>query len=93
MSVGQAERRRTQLGMNHGAAHHRLKKMVMFHLLARHHENTCYRCGEEISSADELSIEHKKPWENISADLFWDMSNIAFSHVRCNCRHNRHVQR
>ena len=44
----------------------------------------CYRCDEKIENYKELSIDHKKPWENISNDLFWDISNIAYSHLSCN---------
>lgn len=76
----------SQLGMPRGTAANRLRKLVLFDLLKRHHENFCYQCGDEIQSADELSIEHKKPWENIDVKLFWDLTNIAFSHLLCNVR-------
>ncbi|MBA2733459.1 MAG: HNH endonuclease [Acidobacteria bacterium] len=56
----------------------------MFDLPQRHNENTCFRCGEKIESAAELSIEHKQPWLDVSANLFWDLSNVALSHGRCN---------
>ena len=73
-----------QLGMSYGTAAHRLRKIVLFDVLRRHNENICFRCGFSIDSAAELSIEHKQPWLDVSADLFWDLSNIAFSHMRCN---------
>ena len=77
-------RKNATLGMSHSTASHRLRKNVMFHLLKKHGENVCFKCSEDIDKVDDLSIEHKKPWESISADLFWDIENIAFSHLRCN---------
>lgn len=74
------------LGMSHGTANSKLRKNILFHLLKKHGENICFKCSELISRAEELSIEHKKPWEGRSADLFWDLDNIAFSHLRCNTR-------
>ena len=76
------------LGMSRGTAVNRLRKMVMFHLLQKHGENVCFKCSKIIESADELSIEHKQPWENISVEPFWSLDNIAFSHRRCNVPHN-----
>lgn len=72
------------LGMSCGKAFGRLRKMVLFDLLRRHSENFCFRCGGEIVSFEDLSIEHKKSWLYVSVDLFWDLENIAFSHLRCN---------
>jgi hypothetical protein len=57
----------------------------MFDLLQRHGENICFRCGDKIESAAELSIEHKQPWLDVSAELFWDLSNIAFLIVGVTC--------
>lgn len=75
-----------QLGMPHGTAHHRLNKLVMFDLLRRHNENICFRCGQPIETGKDLSIEHKEPWldrEN-AVEMFFDLNNIAFSHLSCN---------
>lgn len=77
------------LGMPHGTAANRLRKMLLFRQLKKHNENTCIRCEKEIETVDELSVEHIKPWEGISAELFWDLDNIAFSHTRCNVPHVR----
>jgi hypothetical protein len=74
-----------QLGMPRGTAANRLRKLILFDVLQRHKENICYRCGLEITSADELSIEHKQPWEHVDVKLFWDLKNISFSHLGCNC--------
>lgn len=75
------------LGMPYGTASNRLRKHLLFELLKRHGENTCVRCGETIERVDDLSVEHIKPWEGISAGLFWDLSNVAFSHLHCNRPH------
>jgi len=73
------------LGMPHGTAQHRLRKNILFHFLKKHGENYCFKCGKIIESSEDLSIEHKKAWQSGgSADLFWDMENIAFSHLFCN---------
>ncbi len=75
------------LGMSHGTAANRLRKMILFSLVCRLSLNTCYQCGGEILSVDDLSIEHKEPW--LRADdpvqCFFDLDNIAFSHLSCNC--------
>ena len=78
------------LGMPYGTACNRLRKQVLFSILRRHGENNCYRCKEEILSAEELSLEHFEPWLG-NASLFWDTANIGFSHLRCNSSAHRVV--
>jgi len=76
------------LGMSHGTACNRLRKMILFNLLKKHGENTCCKCGYEITDASMLSIEHIKPWQGRDVGLFWDLGNIAFSHANiCNKAH------
>ena len=75
------------LGMPHGTATGRLRKLILFDLLQRHKENICVRCRKIIETPYELSIEHLHPWEGISAELFWDLNNIAFAHMACNRPH------
>ena len=75
-----------QLGMSHGAACSKLRKQLLFKYVSLAGENFCYQCGEEIINIDEFTIEHKQPWLHESADLFWDMENIAFSHSICNMK-------
>lgn len=82
-----ASRKKKFLGMPHGTAAARLRKMVMFRLLEKHNENFCFKCKERITTPDELSIEHIEPWEGVSIELFWSLNNIAFSHLRCNRPH------
>lgn len=76
-----------QLGMPYGTANNRLKKSILFNLLKRYNENYCFQCGLEIEKENELSIEHKVPFLD-SEDpikLFFDLDNIAYSHLSCNC--------
>lgn len=93
-----SQKKSATLGMPHGTANNRLRKIILFHLLKKHNENICVRCDQIIENIDDLSIEHIRPWEGISADLFWDLNNIAFSHIRCNVPHryndnvNRRIQ-
>jgi hypothetical protein len=75
------------LGMSHGTASHRLKKLILFNLLQELGRDGCFVCGEKISDVEALSIEHKKPWLFVDVALFWDLENIAFSHLRCNRPH------
>ena len=79
------DKKKEQLGMSPGTASNRLKKMVLFSVLKKHGENICFQCGKQIDSYQELSVEHKKPWLDVDPDLFWDLDNIAFSHLVCNC--------
>lgn len=88
--MGINTRKAETLGMPHGTANNRLRKNILFSLLLRYGENYCARCGATIDSVDELSIEHIEPWEGVSADLFWDLNNIAFSHLKCNRPHTNH---
>uniref|UniRef100_A0A6M3L0M9 Putative HNH homing endonuclease n=1 Tax=viral metagenome TaxID=1070528 RepID=A0A6M3L0M9_9ZZZZ len=87
------EEKSKQLGMPFGTASGKLRKMVLFELLQKHDENYCYRCGEIIENCDDLSIEHKKAWLHNDVRLFWDLTNIAFSHLNCNILERRVRQR
>lgn len=77
------------LGISYGTACNKLKKQIMFSLLQRLGEDTCFKCEKTIDDVSELSVEHKVPWENREngVELFWDLDNIAFSHLRCNVPH------
>lgn len=74
------------LGMPFGTAANRLRKLIMFSLMEETAKNLCFRCGARIEHPDDLSIEHKKPWQSASdpAASFFDLGNSAFSHLRCN---------
>lgn len=84
------KRRTGQLGMPLGTAANQLRKRVMFHLAARLGENVCLRCGAVIETADDLSLDHIQPWLDADPALFWDLDNLAFSHLRCNTAAGRH---
>ena len=80
-----------QLGMSHGTATGRLKKMIMWAYVIKNDDNVCHQCGLEIENIDHLSIEHIVPWLD-SEDpqgLFFDLDNIAFSHLKCNIGNTR----
>lgn len=86
MSKFNNEKKTDQLGMPIGTASNRLRKLIIFSLLKQTGKNFCFQCGAEIESEKQLSIEHKIPWldsEN-PISLFFDLENIAFSHLSCN---------
>jgi len=78
------DKKSEQLGMPFGTACGRLDKQILFWLVKKTGQDTCYRCGKKIEHWKELSTEHKKNWQNVDPTLFWDLENIAFSHKRCN---------
>jgi hypothetical protein len=87
------QKKTLQLGMAHGTAWAKLRKMILFSVLEKHNENTCYRCGNIIENASELSIDHKIPYldSNKPQELFFDINNVAFSHLICNISAGRHI--
>jgi len=74
------------LGMPFGTASSKLRKMLLFTLVEELGRLQCYRCGENIDSIEEFSIEHKKAWAQAENPIesFFDLNNIAFSHLCCN---------
>ena len=74
------------LGMNFCTATNRLKKQLLFSLVKKLEMDYCFQCGAQIEDIRQLSVEHKIPW--LSSDnpkeLFWDLENLAFSHLSCN---------
>ena len=74
------------LNMNFGTASNRLRKLILFDLLQRFDLDQCFQCGQEIEDVDDLSIEHKEPWQGADDPraAFFNLDNIAFSHLRCN---------
>lgn len=75
-----------QLGMPIGTASGKLRKAIIFDLLKQLNKNYCFQCGSEITSENELSIEHKVPYLDSKnpKELFFGLDNIAFSHLTCN---------
>ena len=78
------KRKLAQLGLAIGTASSRLRKRILFALVCELERNICYRCGRTISVVEELTVDHKEPWLDVSTDLFWDLANVAFSHSLCN---------
>ncbi len=74
------------IGMVFGTATHRFRKIIMFDLVKRLNLDLCYRCGNFIKKIENFSIEHKKSWLHKDVNLFWDLNNIAFSHLKCNLK-------
>ena len=80
------QKKTIQLGMPVGTASHKLRKLILFTLLRQCNKDTCHRCDETIETIEELSIEHVTAWLDSKApkELFFDLKNIAFSHLKCN---------
>ena len=74
------------LGMSFGTASNRLRKSILFSLVQQIGLDKCFRCGQKIEYERDLSIEHKKPWQSDADPVqsFFDLDNIAFSHLKCN---------
>lgn len=83
-----------QLGMNPSTAQGRLVKDILWSLVVETNKHSCIKCGE-LMNRETFSIEHVKPW--LDSDdpvvLFFDISNIAFSHLKCNISDARKVNR
>jgi hypothetical protein len=86
MSKNGNKRKSEQLGMPHGTASARLRKLIFFNLVQKLGQDSCYHCRLKIGTADDLSVEHKRPWLGNDSSLFWDLENITFSHLSCNAR-------
>lgn len=84
------------LGEPYGTASAKLKKAILFKLVQILELNICFQCGKKIESVDDLSVEHKAPWQSAKdpRSTFYDLDNIAFSHLDCNSKAaNRKVPR
>lgn len=78
-----------QLGMNPGTASYRLVKDLLFSYVEKSGEK-CFQCKGDLTR-DNFSVEHKIPWlhsEN-PVELFFDLNNIAYSHLSCNFKASR----
>ena len=87
-----AKQNAKKLGKSFGAAGTELKKHLLFHFAKKLGMDVCYRCGEKIVDIAKFSVEHKKGWrfaEN-PKETFFDLDNIAFSHLSCNSRAKKH---
>ena len=78
------DKKSQQLGINYSTAAARLDRQVLFMLVKECGRDKCHRCGKAIEKWQDLSTEHKADWLDVNPALFWDLSNIAFSHKWCN---------
>ena len=87
------EEYKSQLGMGLSKATHLLKLDMTFNLLVKFGLDTCPKCAKKIENSSDLSLDHIKPWRNISPELFWDVNNVQYVHKKCNKtdRHSRKV--
>lgn len=74
------------LKMPFGTANGKLRKMLLFEFTRRLGLLQCHRCGEQIVSIDDFSMDHKIEWQSAADPIaaFFDLENIAFSHLSCN---------
>jgi hypothetical protein len=81
-----SERKARHLGVSFGAAANQLRKRLLFKYVSMAGDAKCYRCGCQIESVEQFSVEHKQPWQSSPdpKDAFFSQDNIAFSHLRCN---------
>ena len=77
--------------MSFGKANAKLRKMILFDLVKECNKDICYRCKKRIDKIEDLSIEHKIAWLDSAnpRELFFDLNNIAFSHLDCNSKNRR----
>lgn len=79
-----------QLGINPSTAQGRLVKDLLWNFILETGRNKCFHCDEEMDR-ESFSIEHKTPWLDSEdpVGLYFDLNNISFSHLSCNCRASR----
>ena len=81
--------KQAQLGINPSTAQGRLVKDLLFDFVIKS-GHKCHKCGIELTR-ETFSIEHIIPWldsEN-PIELFFDLNNIAYSHLSCNVSDSR----
>lgn len=86
-------KKQEQLGMNPSTASNRLVKDILFKFI-EDAGYTCYRCSKPMLR-NNFSIEHKVAWldSDNPVDLYFDLNNIAFSHLKCNVEAARTIPR
>jgi hypothetical protein len=91
MPTNAKKKKSEQLGMNDSTASHKLRKLILFSLVQQTEQDVCYRCRTKIETVEDISIEHKMPWLDSSdpISVFFDLNNIAFSHLKCNIANRR----
>lgn len=84
-SARSTKKREEKLGMNDTRARKILNKDLLFHFAKQLNRGDCYRCGKEMKRED-FTVDHIENWLNSDdpISLFFDIDNIAFSHLSCN---------
>jgi len=72
-------------GMSIDTARRKLVKNLLFEFMYHNNSNICFRCKNPILSPEDLAIEHVQDWVD-NPELFWDLSNLTFSHINCDRR-------
>jgi uncharacterized protein YnzC (UPF0291/DUF896 family) len=74
------------LGEPFGTASAKLRKALLFQMAQELNRDICFRCKEKIDDISNFSIEHKIAWQSSEnpIETFYDLNNIAFSHLDCN---------
>jgi hypothetical protein len=80
---------KSELGLLPTTANLRLSRSLLFNYAKRLGMGNCFRCGKEIISIEDFTLDHKQEWRHNDPRLFWDIDNIAFSHQLCNASSNR----
>lgn len=78
--------------MSYGSANHTLTTGLLYHYAKLAGATKCYRCDKEIENAGEFSKDHKVDWLHSGKpiELFFDLTNVAFSHKKCNRNRGDH---
>lgn len=86
-----AQKKQNQLGMPIGTASAKLRKAILFRYVQKCGDDICFQCQKPITDIEDFSIEHKQPYLNAEdpVSLFFDLDNIAFSHLGCNIKASR----
>lgn len=79
------QRKSAALGMPWSVADYRLRQDILWRLIVALGQDRCFRC-ELAMDRDTFSVDHRLPWYPDKPELFWDQSNIFFSHVACNTK-------
>lgn len=75
-----------------GTAEKHLRKSIIHELALQLGKNQCCRCSLAVEDPDDLAIVHVQEWEG-DPDLFWALTNIAFSHADCEAARSGKRQR
>ena len=76
------QQRAALLGMPYGTAEKHLRKSMLHALAQQSGKDTCRWCRTKIESSGDLAVVHIQDWADDAA-LYWDLNNVAFSHVSC----------